>query len=437
MNITRRFIYLLLIGFFLLVFGMQGGSSLAIFIIYNLVCITLLLIDFFISPGEQLIEARRSGEENLSLLEEEAIAFELYNKSDYKLKVQLIDELPEFHFKCENKNMWGIVAPHEKKSFEYHVVPIKRGAFAFKALHIRYEGRLKLCSKLIKIDLEREYKVYPNLKNLRKYRLSAANNRQLKQGQRNLQMLGRGTSFESLREYVPGDEYRKINWKATARGNKPIVNQYEPEKNQRVYMFIDTGRPMSYSVRGNRKLDMVVNTGLVLSDIVNQNGDQSALLLFNTKVNAMLSPGKGVGHRNKILEVLYHIDSTKETSNYDEAFYHFKKKERHRSIIFLFTDFETVEEAESMLKALPVISKNNLVVIMLIRNESLEEVAEGKVKNQQELFDKGVALELLDERKKIISILNRRGVLCVECISEKLELDAINQYIRIKNKTYM
>ena len=437
LNITKRFIYLLCFGILVLGVGVLLNNSLSIFILYNLICAAMLTIDYFISPGEEAVYIERCGEQDLSIYEREAIGIEVYNKSSYKLYIELVDEVPELHFQVENKLMKGFVEPHEKKKFEYFVTPTKRGAYSFKNVHVRYEGRLKLCMKQFKEILDKEYKVYPNLKNLRKYRMSITNNRQLKQGEKSLRMLGRGTSFESLREYVEGDEYRKINWKATARENKPIVNQYEPEKNQHVHIFIDTGRPMSYTVRGYRKLDLAVNTALILSDIVNQNGDKSALLIFNTEVNNMLPPGKGAGHRNQMLQELYHIDYTNQTSNYDEAFYYFKKKERHRSIIFLFTDFETVEEAENMLKVLPVISKNNLVVIILIKNESLEKAASQKIKNQQELFDKGVALELLEERKRIISLLNKRGVFCVECEAEKLEINAINQYIRVKNKTFL
>jgi uncharacterized protein (DUF58 family) len=437
LNITKRFIYLLCLGILVLTAGVLLNNSLSIFIVYNLICAAMLLIDYFISPGEETILIERCGEEDLSIYEREAIGFEIYNKSDYKLYIELVDEVPEFHFKAEGKLMKGFIEPHEKKISQYFVTPTKRGAYSFKNVHVRYEGRLKLCMKQFKASLDKEYRVYPNLKNLRKYRMSITNNRQLKQGEKSLRMIGRGTSFESLREYVAGDEYRKINWQATARENKPIVNQYEPEKNQHVHIFIDTGRPMSYTVRGCRKLDLAVNTALVLSDIVNQNGDKSALLIFNTEVSNMLPPGKGAGHRNQMLQELYHIGYTNQTSNYDEAFYYFKRKERHRSIIFLFTDFETAEEAENMLKVLPVISKNNLVVIMLIRNESLEAIASQKIKTQQELFDKGVALELLEERKKIISLLNRRGIFCVECEAESVELNAINQYIRIKNKTFL
>lgn len=435
--VTRRFIYLVAIGVLLLGASIFIGSTFSVFIAYNLICVVLLLADYFISRNESEIYIERSGDNKLSIYEREALSISVYNKGQRRLYIELKDEIPEFHFRAEEKIMKGFVEPHRKREFQYFVTPTKRGAFVFKNIHVRYEGRLKLCMKMYRLDLSCEYKVYPNLKNLRKYRLSITNNRMLKQGQRNLKMLGRGTSFESLREYVTGDEYRKINWKATAREGKPIVNQYEPEKNQHVYMLIDTGRPMSYTVRGYRKLDLVVNTALILSDIVNQNGDQSGLLLFNTDVKTMIMPGKGGVHRNKLLDALYHIDHTNLTSNYEDAFYHFKRKERHRSIVFLFTDFETLEEAESMLRVLPVISRNSLLILMLIRNESLEAIGNQEVRNKEDMFNKGVALELINERKRIISLLNRRGIMCTEVEAENLELSAVNKYIQVKNRNYM
>lgn len=435
MVITRRYIYLLGLGIPIVALGLIFHNPLTLFIIYNFICFALFAIDYYTSSSdEETLSIVRLGDNKLSIYENEALSFEIYNKSSRSIYIELRDEIPEFHFNTENKVIKALVLPHERKILQYYVMPTKRGAFIFANIHIRYMGRFKLCMRMYKLDLSREYKVYPNLKNLHKYRLSLYNNRMLKEGQRNLRMLGHGTSFESLREYVPGDEYRKINWKATARGNKPIVNQYEPEKNQHVYMFIDTGRPMSYTVRGYRKLDMAVNTALVLADLVNQNDDQAALLLFNTEVNNMIMPGKGAGHRNKILEALYHIDYNNDTSNYEDAFYYFKKKERHRSIIFLFTDFETVEEAESLIKVTPIIGRNNIVIIILIRNEKLEVIASQKVNNEKDIFDKGVALELIEERKRIIDLLNRKGVYCIECAAEQVEIAVINKYIQIKNR---
>ncbi len=437
MGVTKRFVFLLCGGIVFLILALFLNNSFTMLIIYNLICVALLIVDYFISIDEKDITLKRIGDDKLSIYESGVIGIQFFNKSNYVLYLEIKDEIPGFHFRTETNTMKGIAMPREKTDFKYIVYPTKRGAFAFENVHVKCEGRLKLCTKIFKVALPRDYKVYPDMENLHKYRLNMCNNRSFKQGQKTLKTIGKGTSFESLREYVAGDEYRKINWKATARGDKPILNQYEPEKDQHVHILIDTGRAMSYSVRGFRKLDLVVNTALILSDIVNQNGDKSGLMVFNTKVDNMILPGKGPGHRGKIMETLYHIDNTNQTSNYEVAFYYLKKKERHRSIVFFFTDFNTVEETESILKVLPAISKNNLVVIILIKNESIELISSLKIKNKEDLFNKGVALEIIEERRKIINLLNKKGILCIECAPEKLEYTVVNKYIGVKNRTYL
>ena len=138
---------------------------------------------------------------------------------------------------------------------------------------------------------------------------------------------------------------------------------------------------MSYTLKGHNKLDMAVNTALVLSDIVNQQGDQTGLLLFDTKVQEMLLPGKGPGHRTKILEALYHVEGGRDSSNYQEAFNYFSVKERHRSTIFLFTDFDTYEEAEEMSRVLTIVSKKHSVVVVLIKNENYTQIINQRAKN--------------------------------------------------------
>lgn len=434
MTITKRFILLIGLGIILTFISYFLGIALTTFILYNIICFSLLVIDYIISPSPDTLEIERLDGEKLSLFENEKMRISIYNKSDKKMYVEIKDEVPDFHFDIQKLSMGKSIAPHEKEIFEYEVIPKKRGAFTFGKLHIRYDGYLKLCRKQFKSNLEKEYKVYPNLKDLRKHRLAAYNSLQYKDGRKMLKILGKGTEFESLREYVSGDEYRKINWSATARENKPIVNQYEPEKNQRVYVTIDTGRPMSYSIRGQSKLDIAINTGLLFCDIVNQNGDQSGLMAFSTEIQAFIPPGKGSGHRNRLMEALYHIEHSKATSNHEEAFFFFKGKERRRSLICLFTDFDTVEEAEDMIRVLPVISKNNIVIIVLINDEKLENIVSMPVKKEEDAYTKSVAIEILRDRKKLINILNTKGIMCIECKPEKIASDVINKYIYVKNR---
>ncbi|WIV13091.1 DUF58 domain-containing protein [Proteiniborus sp. MB09-C3] len=436
MTITKRFILLIGLGIILTFIAYFFGLALTTFILYNIICFSLLIIDYMISPSPDSFEIERLNGEKLSLFENEKIGISVYNKSDKKIYAEIKDEVPDFHFDIQNSAIDKYIAPHGKEVFEYEIVPKKRGAFKFGKLHMRYDGQLKLCRKQFSSNIEKEYKVYPNLKDLRKHKLAAYNSLIYKDGRKRLRILGKGTEFESLREYVSGDEYRKINWNATARENKPIVNQYEPEKNQHVYVLIDAGRPMSYSIRGHSKLDIAINTGLILCDIVNQNGDQSGLMAFNTDIEAFIPPGKGSGHRNRLMEALYHIEHSKSTSNYEEAFYFFKEKERRRSLICLFTDFDTIEEAEDMIRVLPAILKNNIVIIVLINDEKLEKIVSKTVKKEEEAYIKSIAIEMLKDRKKLISLLNTKGIMCIECEPEKITSDVINKYIYAKNRMH-
>lgn len=434
MTITKRFIRLIGLGIILTFIAYFFDLALTTFILYNVACFSLLVVDYIVSPSPETFEIERLDGEKLSLFENEKIKISIYNKNDKKIHVEIMDEVPDFHFETQKQYIDQYIAPHEKEIFEYEVIPKKRGAFTFGKLHIRYDGYLKLCRKQFIANIEKEYKVYPNLKDLRKHKLAVYNTLVHKDGRKRLKILGKGTEFESLREYVAGDEYRKINWIATARENKPIVNQYEPEKNQHVYVMIDTGRPMSYSIRGQSKLDIAINTGLLLCDIVNQNGDQSGLMVFNTEIEAFIPPGKGSGHRNRLMEALYHVEHSKATSNHEEAFFFFKGKERRRSLVCLFTDFDTIEEAEDMIRVLPVMSKNNIVIIVLITDEKLENMASLPMKKEEDAYIKSVAIEMLRDRKKLINLLNTKGIMCIECKPEKITSDVINKYIYVKNR---
>lgn len=436
MNITKRFIYLLILGIPFLTLGYIIDASLVIFIGYNLLVIAMLVFDYSISRKEIRFRIQRTGNNKLTIYEQEPIGFSMYNASKFPIEICLKDEIPEFHFQCDSPIVRQHINTEETKAFEYYVMPTKRGAFVFGNIHLKISSKFKLCIKEYKIKLPRQYKVYPHFKNLDKFKLRLRKNPMLMQGVKVLKIQGKGTSFESLREYITGDEYKKINWKASARADKPIVNQYEPEKNQRVYLFIDTGRSMSYTVRDYRKLDMTINTAILLSDIVNQNGDLSGLVTFNTHLSHMIMASKGTEHRNNIIETLYNIESTKETSNYEEVFYEFKEKEKNKSIIFIFTDFDIVEESKEMMRLLPILSRLHVVVIVFIKDEDIEDIVKIRSKDKDEIFNKAVALDLLRERSNMIRRLNTNNAFCIECPKEKLQIQVINKYLEIKNKTH-
>ncbi|MCL2564761.1 MAG: DUF58 domain-containing protein [Defluviitaleaceae bacterium] len=433
---TKRMVYLAGLGLVFIGIAALLSPSLTFltFIAYNGVILALYIIDYFLTPDSKVFTLTRQEDEKLYFKTTNIIEFKVKNSWSRKLKIEIKDELPDFHFKVSDENMEGEIPYGEERVFSYTVTPTKRGAYIFPAVYIRYDGILGLCRKYFSVDESKEFKVYPNLKDLSKYRLIITKHRLMASGQKRVPKRGMGFEFESLRDYVSGDDYRKINWAATARSNKFMVNQYEAEKNQPVYTLLDTGRAMSYSIRGYKKLDYAINATLILSDIVGQKGDNSGLMVFNTDVSVFIKPGKGDIHRNELMETLYHISDSNLSSDYAGAFLHLLKVQKRRSIVFIFTDFETGEEAKELMETIPILCRAHVPVVVLCVNESLEKIAGERGEGLRDTFNQAMAESLLEERKSLVRALNMRGVICLETYAENFAIDTLNQYLALKER---
>lgn len=434
MSVTKQYIVLLAVGAALLSPVMFLGGSLAVFVIYNAVCLGLLALDFLLPPAAGDLTVTRADENKLFYKTENKISITVRNTGARPFHVTLKDNLPDWHFTQTGENLTRIVLPGSESAFDYDVFPSKRGSFQFSDIHARVRGRLGFCEKFFVYAAPMEMKVYPNLKDLSKYRLIIRKDRLLQAGGRPVGVRGADAEFESLREYVEGDDFRKINWNNTARENKLIVNQYEAEKNQPVFLLIDAGRPMSYGCRGYKKLDYAINTALILSDIVNQKGDNSGLMVFDTDVRSLIMPGKGEAHRSALMEALYHVEDTKNTSDYEGAFIELATRQKRRCLAFIFTDFMSLEEAKMLLEGIGAISRRHVPVIVLMKNEGVHGIAGGDDGTISGIYEKAVALEVLRERQRITRALASRGVLCVESDAERFALTAINTYLSMKNR---
>ncbi|MDR1664741.1 MAG: DUF58 domain-containing protein [Clostridiales bacterium] len=431
MSVTKRFLLLPLFGVFLTTAAYFVGLHTYIFVIFNLLSAGLLALDFFMTPGNAFTVSRKS-DEKLFYKAENEISFTVENTSGYPLRVQARDEINDLHFTVTKQSLSRTVMPGGGETFTYAVVPSKRGAFLFHNIHLRYKGLLGLCVKYAVIPCPFDFKVYPNLKDLSKYRLMTQKSRLLPQGHKTVRLYGAGAEFESLRAYVDGDDYRKINWMATARENKLTVNQYQSEKNQPVFILLDAGRPMSYTVNGYKKLDYAVNAALILSDIVNSQNDNSGLLVFDETVRGRIMPGKGAAHRNRLMEALYHIEDSRATSDYESAFKQLCENQKRRSLVFIFTDFEILEEAEALTAHMEMLKRRHLPVVVFMKNENLTALAEQRAYGRKNKILRETAQEFLAERKRIFQTLNALRIPNIECEAERFAAEAVNQYLALQ-----
>ncbi len=433
MGLGKNFILTECIGVaLLLVLGvLLGGASVWVFIVYQAAVLALFIADVIVSPRARHFTVTRLHEQKLYFKTDNDIVISVQNRFSQPMRITVKDSpIPQFEPKKLTDTQ--TVGANETADFTLSVLPLKRGAFVSELVFLRFTGVLGFCRRDIKVKAKSDLLVYPNLRDLSKYRLIIQKDRLLNFQNRVVRMKAAGQEFESLREYVPGDDTRHINWNATARYHDVIVNNYQPERNQPVMVLVDAGRGMTYSVRGFSKLDYAINAALILADIVNQSGDLSGLLVYNESVRSTISPGKGASHRNNLMEALYRTHGSNATSDYEAAFLELNRVQKRRSLVFIFTDFESMEEAEDLLRQLPLISRRHLPIIIFTKTENAQKIIDSPDRTTGAAFAKAAALNYLSERAELIRRLGRSGVKCVETEAEQFAITAVNKYLQYK-----
>jgi len=400
------------------------------FLLWNSLLFGLLIIDMLVTPSKKRLKVRRQQYDKLYFKAENEIQFYVQNTSTFGLLVHGRDE-SQRHFNVKSGSLSHWLKSKEEVAFSYVTIPAKRGSFAFSNIYLRYGGILGLCMKYAKVPAHTEFKVYPNVRDLSKYRIMMQRSRLLPEGDKTIRQYGMGAEFESLRPYVEGDDYRKINWTATARENKFIVNQYQIERNQPVYVLLDTGRPMSYSVNGFKKLDYAINAALILADIANQQGDKAGLMVFDSSVKSHISPGQGASHRNLLMETLYHVEDNRSTADYEGAFRTLCERQKRRSLVFIFTDFEILEEAEELISHMAILKRRHMPIVVFMANESLSNMTTSPTITPFDQVLKNTANEFMEERKTIFRTLALMGIPNVESTAENFAVAAVNRYVQL------
>jgi len=432
MPFSNLFALLVLLGVIPIFVGLLTGGTLYIFLIYNAVLVLLLITDYFMTPGKKFIEVQRQCEEKFSLGTENEVMISVRNNSGYILDMTFRDEVPEY-FDVKEEFVRIISLPHVECQGKYYVIPLKRGEFTFGKVHCRYRGVLKLCLKSAVFDLDGNYKVYPDLKDMRKFSLSTLKKSQMIYGMKKTKAYGIGTEFESLREYSEGDDYRKVNWMATARSNKLIVNTYEPEKNQQIFILLDSSRVMNSEIKNIKKLDYAINSAFLLADTALKKGDNTGLMVFDSEVKRFIKPGKGLGQFQLIAENLYNVQENFVSADYRGALAYLNEYQKRRSLLCIFTELFNADEALRMAAALKSIARRHIPLIITIKDMRLYDMANSDIKELNDVYNKSAAIKLADEREKVKKIFFESGIACLDIPPDKLSMEVVNKYLSMKS----
>lgn len=404
---------------------------------YVLLVLIVYLLDWRAAGSvKKRFDVERHHDQKLSLGADNPIQLVLRNHSRFPAIFRLRDEAPEA-FRIENRVLSGTIPGRGEWQGVYHVHPLRRGDYSFGNLTLRWRGPLGLIVRQAKILAGEQVKVYPNLMDVRRYDLLLRRNRLQEMGLRNTRMFGEGTEFERLREYLPDDEFRRINWKATARRGSPVTVEYQTERSQNILAVMDTGRMMQSPVADIAKLDYVVNATLFLSYVATGKGDRLGMMTFADDVKHYLSPRQGRGQFYRMLEVLYAVEAEPVEPNYDKALTYLALKQRRRALIVIFTDLTGGLSLNSLITQVSLLARHSLPLVVTISDPDVFAASHQQPTNSLNVYQRAMATKVLDERQIVLDIMRKRGVMTLDVPANQLSMAVVNRYLELKGKTML
>jgi uncharacterized protein (DUF58 family) len=398
-----------------------------------LLLVALLGDSVLLFRQKQMISAERSLAEKFSNGDENPVKLVVESRYGFPIFIKIIDELPvQFQMRDQSFEAW--LSSYKPITFNYTLRPVKRGAYEFGVINVFVRSKLGLVQRRFQEGLSQEVAVYPSYVQMRKYELLAISNQLKEFGVKKIRRIGNNMEFEQIKNYVSGDDYRKVNWKATARKGQLMVNQYQEEKSQHVYSVIDKGRMMQQPFEGLSLLDYAINASLAISNIALKKGDKAGVITFQEKLNSMLPSSSRNIQLNLILEHLYKQKTAYKESDFGKLYATLRRKVSQRSLVLLYTNFESLSSMQRQLNSLQKIAKQHLLVCIFFENTEVENLINSEATDVEEVYTKGIAEQLVYEKKLIVNELKAHGIQSVLTPPKELTINTINKYLELKSR---
>lgn len=398
-----------------------------------LVVVVFLLVSdiFLLFINKKGIYAYRVTPNRLSNGDSNEIKIFLENRYSFNTKCEIIDEIP-FEFQIRNLLFRLSVESGATKIFTYSLRPVRRGEYNFGSTNVYAASPIGFVRRRYSFEGGKIIPVYPSYVQMKKYELMAISDRLTEAGVKRIRRVGHSMEFEHIKEYVRGDDYRTINWKATARKANLMVNHYEDEKSQQVYSAIDVGRVMKMPFEGMSLLDYAINSSLVISSIAMHKQDKAGIITFSNKVSNILPAEHQARQMQKIQELLYNQKTEFLESDFEILVSSILQKITHRSLIILYTNFESLHALQRQLSYLRRLSQAHLVIIIFFINTKLFGLIDKPANNVEEIYKKTIAEKFAFEKRLIVKELARYSIQSILTTPQNLSVNTINKYLELK-----
>lgn len=401
------------------------------------VLVVLLGIDILLLyRRREGLRAYRHVPERLSNGDDNPIDIHIENRYRFPVQIGVIDEVP---IQFQRRDVWfEIKLPiGGRKTLTYQLRPVKRGEYAFGKIQLYAQTTLALVQRRFTMGKAETLPVYPSFIRLRTYELMAISQRLTDFGTKRIRRLGHSMEFDQIKHYVPGDDYRTLNWKATARQGQLMVNAYTDERSQSIYCIIDKSRGMRMPFNGLSLLDYAINASLALAKVVMLKDDKAGLITVSDRKGAVIPADRKTGQLSRIMEVLYKEKTRYLETNLELLYTTIRQTAKQRSLLVFFTNFESMSGMQRQLPILKRIAKFHALVVVFFENTELAKLTDRPAADVEEIYLHTIAAKFSYEKKQIVRELNLHGIQAVLTAPEDLTVNTINKYLEIKARQYL
>lgn len=439
----RLFLSTYLTRFFFLLFGgivILFAVSFAVpslYFVAKVAVLVLLGITFLdwllVFSHKEPLKFERVLLDRMNLGDKNEVHLKVSNLSGQPVRFKLYEGYP-VEMQVRDQYFSALLLPGHVRVFEYDFVPKSRGEFLFGTAFFVMASAFGLVSRRLEVESEQKVHVYPSILQMKKFELLVFQQQKTSQGIKKIRRIGNNSEFEQIKSYVQGDEPKTINWKATSRRFELMVNQYQEEKSQHIYCIIDKSRNMQVGFDGMSVLDHSINSTLVFSNVALRNGDKTGLITFSDKIGTRLSANRSNGQLKRILEELYNQRTQFLEPNYELLYQTIRRTISTRSLLVLFTNFQTEFAMRRALPMLRKINQHHLLVVVFFENTDLQEHAFQPLKTSTDVYVSAVAERMITLKSRMALELKQNGIQTILTTPNDLSIQTINKYLELKAK---
>ncbi len=432
---SRRFFILLAIGFVPLSLSWNFPALRLFVLIYDAMLITIALVDYFISRKlpEELVLTREFSK-RFAIGDETEVKLHIENQSPRDFQLIIKDEFPPELKLSNSRQAKFTVEAQTMTHFIYGLTPPRRGKYEFGKTAVRFLSRLGFVWCQTDLGKVESIKVYPNMRRAREMELKALGAHSFLAVQRKAVLRGEGREFESMRDYVRGDELRHISWTATARRGKLTTRQYQIERDQTIIIALDAGRLMTGRIGDETKFDTAIHAALALMSAAARGGDNCGLMVFGRKVKKYLPPKKGIGHIDAVLETLHDLEPELIEPSYSRAFQFVASNSKKRAFVVILTDLVDKESSKELLNALKLLRPRHLPLVVTIGDRDLNATVSQVPKELKDVFTQSAAEEIIYGRESALRLVETIGCLALDVTTQTLAPRLLETYLRVKQR---